>query len=146
MNGDQLRERLDALDLPYEKLALMLGLSVRSLHRQMRGEAPVSRQTEIILEEVVEKRLKRRPPLLHEERNAHARYGPNNLAKTQVRDAEDRVSQQLQLISSLERGGFHDAAGRARELLGSLNDTLQIARRNLDIERRSLRGGRISRT
>jgi hypothetical protein len=62
-----------------------------------------------------------------------------------VRDSEQRVSRQVQIITRLEADGYHDTARRAREVLASLNDTLQIARRHLDIERQSRRIG-IGRT
>ena len=49
MDGAELRRRLDRLGDPYSRLAPRLGLSATGLHKQMRGERPVSRQTEIIL-------------------------------------------------------------------------------------------------
>jgi hypothetical protein len=61
-----------------------------------------------------------------------------DMSEAVVRDAEQRVSRQVQIIARLEADGYHDTARRARELLASLNETLQIARRNLDVERRRL--------
>jgi hypothetical protein len=52
MTGAELRERLDRLGRPYTRLAALLGLSIDGLHKQMRGDRAVSRQTEIILEQL----------------------------------------------------------------------------------------------
>jgi hypothetical protein len=57
------------------------------------------------------------------------------MAEAQVQEAEERVSRQAKIVSRLEADGFRDTAQRARELMASFNDTLQIARRHLDIER-----------
>jgi hypothetical protein len=52
MTGTELRERLDRLGRPYTRLAPLLGLSIAGLHKQMRGERPVTRQTELLLEKL----------------------------------------------------------------------------------------------
>jgi hypothetical protein len=52
MTGSELRERLDRLGRPYTRLAPLLGLSVAGLHKQMRGETAVSRQTEMLLDQL----------------------------------------------------------------------------------------------
>jgi hypothetical protein len=52
MDGTELRRRLDRLGEPYTRLASKLGLSNTGLHKQMRGERPVSRQTELLLEQL----------------------------------------------------------------------------------------------
>jgi hypothetical protein len=52
MNGAELRQRLDRLGRPYTRLAPLLGLSAAGLHKQMRGETAVSRQTEMLLEQL----------------------------------------------------------------------------------------------
>jgi hypothetical protein len=44
-----LRARIDALGLTYVDAARQLGLTVDGLHKAMRGERRVGRQTEIIL-------------------------------------------------------------------------------------------------
>ena len=49
MEGSELRRRLDKLKRSYTQLAPLLGLSIDGLHKQMRGERPVSRQTELLL-------------------------------------------------------------------------------------------------
>jgi hypothetical protein len=49
MDGTELRQRLDRLDRPYTELAPLLGLSSAGLHKQMRGERQVTRQTEMLL-------------------------------------------------------------------------------------------------
>jgi hypothetical protein len=49
MTGDELRRRIDRLGLMYTDAARQLGLSLSGLNHQMRGERPVTRQTEIIL-------------------------------------------------------------------------------------------------
>jgi transcriptional regulator with XRE-family HTH domain len=57
MEGSELRQRLDRLrqlrqlrNVPYTELAGLLGLSPSGLHKQMNGQARVSRQTEMLLE------------------------------------------------------------------------------------------------
>jgi hypothetical protein len=52
MTGAELRRRLDQQQRPYTQLAPLLGLSVDGLHKQMRGERAVSRQTEMLLEQL----------------------------------------------------------------------------------------------
>jgi hypothetical protein len=52
VTGDELRRRLRRLGRPYTRLAPLLGLSVAGLHKQMRGEHAVSRQTELLLEQI----------------------------------------------------------------------------------------------
>jgi hypothetical protein len=55
LTGEELRTRLRKLRLSYVQAAVQLGLSLSGLHHQMRSEAPVSRQTEIILEMLEER-------------------------------------------------------------------------------------------
>jgi hypothetical protein len=50
MKGTELRRRLNRFARPYTELAPLLGLSIDGLHKQMRGDRHVTRQTEIILE------------------------------------------------------------------------------------------------
>lgn len=50
MDGNELRDRLDKLQLTYRAAAERLGLSVPGLYHQLRGQRPVSRQTELLLE------------------------------------------------------------------------------------------------
>jgi hypothetical protein len=52
MQGTELRRRLNLLQRPYTELAPLLGLSVAGLHKQMNGQRPVTRQTEIVLEQL----------------------------------------------------------------------------------------------
>jgi hypothetical protein len=52
MTGNELRERIDRLGLRYTEAARQLGLSTMGLHHQMRGERAVSRQTELLLEQL----------------------------------------------------------------------------------------------
>jgi hypothetical protein len=52
MTGAELRQRLDRLGRPYTRLAPLLGLSIDGLHKQMRGDRPVTRQTELLLEKL----------------------------------------------------------------------------------------------
>jgi len=49
MTGEELRERIQRLGLSYRAAAPRLGLSLSGLHHNMRGERPIGRQTEIIL-------------------------------------------------------------------------------------------------
>jgi transcriptional regulator with XRE-family HTH domain len=49
MNGSQLKLRIKALGLPQRIVAAALGLSVPGLQHQLRGEAQVSRRTELLL-------------------------------------------------------------------------------------------------
>jgi hypothetical protein len=50
MEGSELRRRLDRLGITYTAAAARLGLTLAGLNHQMRGERPVSRQTELLLE------------------------------------------------------------------------------------------------
>jgi hypothetical protein len=50
MTGDELRERIKRLGLSYTAAAPRLGLSLAGLHHNLRGETPIGRQTEIILD------------------------------------------------------------------------------------------------
>jgi hypothetical protein len=52
MLGSELRVRLDCLKLSRAEAAAALGLSPRGLFHQMSGERPVSRQTELLLEQL----------------------------------------------------------------------------------------------
>jgi hypothetical protein len=52
MTGNELRRRIDRLELTYTAAARLLGLSLAGLNHQMRGERPVSRQTELLLEKL----------------------------------------------------------------------------------------------
>jgi hypothetical protein len=49
MDGIELRRRLNRLGRSYTELAPLLGLSVSGLHKQMNGQNPVSRRTELLL-------------------------------------------------------------------------------------------------
>jgi transcriptional regulator with XRE-family HTH domain len=61
MTGTELRERIDRLGLTYIEAARLLGLSRAGLNHQMRGVHPVSRQTEIVLEQLEANRAAPRP-------------------------------------------------------------------------------------
>jgi hypothetical protein len=61
MTGTELRERIDRLGLAYIEAARLLGLSRAGLNHQMRGVHPVSRQTEIVLEQLEANRAAPRP-------------------------------------------------------------------------------------
>jgi hypothetical protein len=52
MTGDELRDRIARLGLTYREAAPLLGLTYGGLHHQMRGERPVTRQTELLLEQL----------------------------------------------------------------------------------------------
>ena len=52
MTGEELRDRIDRLGLSYREATRLLGLTYGGLHHQMRGERPVTRQTEILLEQL----------------------------------------------------------------------------------------------
>jgi plasmid maintenance system antidote protein VapI len=52
MTGEELRRRIARLHLSYTEAAQALGLSYAGLHHQMRGERPVTRQTEMLLEQL----------------------------------------------------------------------------------------------
>ena len=59
ISGAQLRARLDQLGLTYTEAAPLLGLTLDGLRKQMGGLRRVSRQTEIILDQIEElRRLK----------------------------------------------------------------------------------------
>jgi hypothetical protein len=52
MTGNELRARIDRLGLTYTEAAPLLGLAYGGLHHQMRGERAVTRQTELLLEQL----------------------------------------------------------------------------------------------
>ena len=49
---DRIASPLDRLNRFYTELAPLLGLSLSGLHKQMRGVTAVSRQTELLLEQL----------------------------------------------------------------------------------------------
>ena len=49
MTGEELRTAIKALGLTYREAAGHLGLTLDGLNKQMRGDRPVSRQTELLL-------------------------------------------------------------------------------------------------
>jgi transcriptional regulator with XRE-family HTH domain len=66
MTGNELRQRITRLGLTYAKAAELLGLSLSGLNHQMRDYRRVTRQTEMLLEQL--ERGCRAPP-------AHPRRG-----------------------------------------------------------------------
>jgi hypothetical protein len=52
MNGTELRQRLERLGRPFVELARLLGLSIDGLNKQMNGSRRVSRQTELLLDQL----------------------------------------------------------------------------------------------
>jgi hypothetical protein len=56
-------------------------------------------------------------------------------AERHVREGEQRVRRQLQLIARLELAGHHEVARRGRELLAAFADTLDAAKAHLAQER-----------
>ena len=56
------------------------------------------------------------------------------MAERHVREGEQRVLRQMELIAELELAGRHDTARMARELLATLTDTLDTARAHLALE------------
>jgi len=60
------------------------------------------------------------------------------MAERHVRDGEQRVLRQMELIAELESAGHHDTARIARELLATLTDTLNTARAHVALERKRL--------
>ena len=63
-------------------------------------------------------------------------------AKRHVREGEERVARQIMLVRSLDAAGRHHEARTARVLLGTLTDSLDAARRHLQIEQRGERARR----
>jgi adenine-specific DNA methylase len=66
------------------------------------------------------------------------RLGPQHLltrAEHHVREGERRVARQADLVEMLERGGHSSLVPPARELLTTLQESLEAARRHLRIER-----------
>ena len=49
MLSPELHERVHALELPLDRVAPLLGLSVSGLLKQMSGQRPVTRQTELLI-------------------------------------------------------------------------------------------------
>ena len=56
------------------------------------------------------------------------------VARRQVLEGEERVARQLVLIKKLDLAGRHEDARAARELLGTLTETLNADRLHLQIE------------
>jgi hypothetical protein len=56
MDGAELRRRIDNLGVTYTAAARLLGLTLGGLNHQLRGERPVSRQTELLLERLEQDR------------------------------------------------------------------------------------------
>ena len=56
MDGNELRSRIDKLGLSYREAASRLGLSGSGLQHQLRGEAKVSRRTEMFLAALEDRR------------------------------------------------------------------------------------------
>jgi len=56
MTGDELRDRLAKLGMTFADAARRLGLSAPGLHHQLRGDRPVARQTELLLEVLEDRR------------------------------------------------------------------------------------------
>ena len=52
MTGDELRQRITRLGLTFTEAAGLLGLSLSGLNHQMRGERRVTRQTEMLLDQM----------------------------------------------------------------------------------------------
>ena len=59
-----------------------------------------------------------------------------DLCERHVREGEDRVLRQIELVGQLERDGHTEAACRGRELLAVLTESLELARRHLVMEMR----------
>ena len=62
MRADEFKKRLDRLGLPRQEAADRLGLSLQGLFHQMRGDRPVSRQTEIILGHLEREQAQKKGP------------------------------------------------------------------------------------
>ena len=60
------------------------------------------------------------------------------MAERHVREGEQRVLRQMELIAELELAGRRDTARIARELLATLTKTLNTARAHLTQERKRL--------
>jgi hypothetical protein len=61
---------------------------------------------------------------------------PRQMAERHVREGEKRVARQEALVAELDRDGHGDAAARARDLLTTLRQSLQLAREHAEHERR----------
>jgi hypothetical protein len=55
-------------------------------------------------------------------------------AERHVREGEERVASQLGLVNALDAKGKHEDARMARELLATMTDSLNAARRYLQLE------------
>jgi hypothetical protein len=64
MTGNELRHRIARLGLLYTEAAGLLGLSHAGLHHQMRGERPVTLQTEMLLEVLEASRAAKTAPTI----------------------------------------------------------------------------------
>jgi hypothetical protein len=70
MLGKELKRRLDRLALPRKEAAGRLGLSEQGLYHQMRGDRPVTRQTELLLEGLEERLQQQQPAPARRKRSA----------------------------------------------------------------------------
>ena len=98
MEGSALRRRLDRLKRPYTQLAPLLGLSIDGLHKQMRGERPVSCQTELLLVQLEQGPDREDYEAVERE---HGRL-PNNATEAQRADRY-RLAQAHKLIRLVRR-------------------------------------------
>jgi hypothetical protein len=58
------------------------------------------------------------------------------MCETHIREGERRVLRQKELIAELELAGRHETARLARELLATITESLDLAKRHLAQERR----------
>jgi hypothetical protein len=61
-------------------------------------------------------------------------------AERHVREAEERVARQATFIEKLERDGHARASEEARKLLASFEQTLDVQRQHLAVEREAHKG------
>ena len=64
------------------------------------------------------------------------REDPLAQAERHVREGEGRIARQHEIIAELDRDGHAPMAAEARQLLATLQQTLDLAREHLHIERR----------
>jgi hypothetical protein len=62
------------------------------------------------------------------------------MAQRHVREDDQRLARQIDIVAQLERRKFHEAAALAKRVLKNMHVTLDMARRHLEaIEKRSKR-------
>jgi len=110
MTGEELRTRIERLGLTYVEAAQRIGLSHAGLQHQMRGERPVGRQTEMLLEWLEMERLTPRRAKTKETAMTTTIYDPVEITCLEARLAV--------LKRTLNQAGAKMTCAKAAEAIG----------------------------